>query len=83
MVEHTQTIRRKQPTNCLRVFDHFVGLSFKGLIERSKWYEIGKSSRFYEALGRFNTLFNRESFDTIAVDIYYHNSEAVLRKRCS
>ena len=24
MVKHTQTIRRQQPTNCLRVFDHFL-----------------------------------------------------------
>ena len=26
MVKHTQTIRRLLPTNCLSVFDHFVGL---------------------------------------------------------
>ena len=26
MVQHTQTIRRLLPTNCLSVFDHFVGL---------------------------------------------------------
>ena len=32
MVKHTQTIRRQQPTNCLSVFDHFVGLALKGLI---------------------------------------------------
>ena len=31
MVKHTQTIRRQQPTNCLSVFDHFVGLALKGL----------------------------------------------------
>ena len=29
MVKHTQTIRRLLPTNCLSVFDHFVGLAFK------------------------------------------------------
>ena len=27
----TQTIRRQQPTTCLSVLDHFVGLSLKGL----------------------------------------------------
>ena len=27
MVKHTQTIRQLQPTNCLNVFDHFVGLA--------------------------------------------------------
>ena len=31
MVEHTQTIRRLLPTNCLSVFDHFVGLAHTGL----------------------------------------------------
>ena len=31
MVKHTQTIRRLLPTNYLSVFDHFVGLSLKGL----------------------------------------------------
>ena len=30
MVKHTQTIRRQEPTNCLSVFDHFVGLPLKG-----------------------------------------------------
>ena len=32
MVQHTQTIRPQQPTNCLSIFDHFVGLSPEGLI---------------------------------------------------
>ena len=31
MVKHTQTIRRQKLTNCLSVFDHFVGLALKGL----------------------------------------------------
>ena len=31
MVKHTKIIRRQQPTNCLSVFDHFVGFAFKGL----------------------------------------------------
>ena len=29
MVKHTKTIRRHQPTNCLRAFDHFVRLALK------------------------------------------------------
>ena len=33
MVKHTQTIRRQKPTNCLSVFDNFVGLALKGLNE--------------------------------------------------
>ena len=31
MVKHAQKIGRQQPTNCLSVFDHFVGLVLKGL----------------------------------------------------
>ena len=31
MVKQTQTIRWQQPTNCLSVFDHFLGLALKGL----------------------------------------------------
>ena len=31
MFEHTQTVRRLLPTNCLSVLDHFVGLALKGL----------------------------------------------------
>ena len=31
MVKHTQTIPRLLPTNCLSVFDHFVGLALKGI----------------------------------------------------
>ena len=32
MVKHTQTVHPQQPTNCLSVFDHFVGLALEGLI---------------------------------------------------
>ena len=31
MAKHSQTIRQQQTTNCLSVFDHFVGLALKGL----------------------------------------------------
>ena len=34
MVKHTQRIRRLLPTNYLNVFDHFVGLAFKGLTSK-------------------------------------------------
>ena len=33
MAKHTQTRRRLLSTNCLSVFDHFVGLALKGLTE--------------------------------------------------
>ena len=31
MVKYTQTVRQQQPTSCLVLFDHFVGLALKGL----------------------------------------------------
>ena len=31
MVKHTQTFGRLLPTNCMGVFDHFVGLAVEGL----------------------------------------------------
>ena len=31
MVKHAQAIRWQQLTNCLNVFDYFVGLALKGL----------------------------------------------------
>ena len=33
MVKHTQKICPQKLTNCLSVFDHFVGLALKGLTE--------------------------------------------------
>ena len=39
MVKHFQTIPRLWPTNCLSVFDHFVGLALKGL--KSKFRQFG------------------------------------------
>ena len=36
MVKHTQTIRQQHPTNCLSVFDYFVGLALKELRECSE-----------------------------------------------
>ena len=32
MIKHTQTIRWQQPTNCLSVFNHLVGLALKKLM---------------------------------------------------
>ena len=39
---NTQTIRWLLPTNCLGVFDHVVGLAFKGLIIK----QVPESCRF-------------------------------------
>ena len=35
----------KLPTNCLRVFDHFVGLTLKGLIREFKWISFYSPKR--------------------------------------
>ena len=54
MVKHTQIIRRLFPTNCLSVFNHFVGLALKGLISfviswnesiLNMWYCMGNTSQ--------------------------------------
>ena len=34
IVKQIQTICRQQPTNCLSVYEHFVGLALKGLISK-------------------------------------------------
>ena len=36
MVKHTQATRQLLPMNCLSVFNHFVGLAFKGV----KLYQV-------------------------------------------
>ena len=46
MVQHTQRISRQQSTNCLSVFDHFVGLVVKG-----KEYSDGKFDPFINSDG--------------------------------
>ena len=43
MVKPTQTIRRQKSTNCLGVFDHFVGLVLKGLILEAKVGDISNN----------------------------------------
>ena len=44
MVKHTQTIRRLQPTNCLSVFDHFVGFALKRLEAKSGDYLLYRTT---------------------------------------
>ena len=41
MVKHTQTIHRQQLTNCLNVFDQFVGLALKGLTTDDMFQLLG------------------------------------------
>ena len=50
MVKHTQTIRRLLPTNCLSVFDHFVGLVLEGLNVNILLLTLISSSAFNVAI---------------------------------
>ena len=43
MVKHTQAICQQRLTNCLSVFDHFVGLALKGL---KKFFKIEPTKLF-------------------------------------
>ena len=42
MTKHIQTILRQQPTNCVSVFDHSVGLALKGLMYKSIFAILSK-----------------------------------------
>lgn len=46
----------------------------KRLSERSVVYSEKRDTRFHEAANRFNLLCNGQSFDSFAIDIYYHKS---------
>ena len=75
MVEHTQTIRRQQSTNCMSVFGHFVGLALKALKKspiKSFWKIL-----FAACLESFSRLTHKElepfikllTFDIILVSL--------------
>ena len=66
MVKHTQTIRRPLPTNCLNVFDHFVGLALKSL----------SSSQFY------NTEACLERCQTYMMEMFWENNQQPLAISC-
>ena len=54
MVEHTQIIRRQQPTNCLSVFDHFMGLALKDLIHFSSVLYFYSSYKRFQWVQKYN-----------------------------
>ena len=57
MVKHTQTTSRLLPTNCLRVFDHFVVLALKGLYT-SVFGKLGVQNNFSQCNTRREICFN-------------------------
>ena len=55
VIKHSQRIRQQKPTNCLRVFDHFVGLVLKELngLKSSLWeksYFVGLALKGLKSL---------------------------------
>ena len=55
MVKHTQTIRRRKPTNCLSVFDHITGLMIRGStgrIWRNQKLEYGQSFKSFSLINK-------------------------------
>ena len=67
MVKHTQTIRRLLPTNCLSVFDHFMGLALKGLrIKALKIDYIVKKS--YNSIFSKHTRTVKDSFNSFMTE---------------
>ena len=76
MVKHIQTIRRLLPTKFLSVFDHFVGLARKGLIDRFiiswkisfilKWCRI-EQSMTWSKLPRRKTIFTSFQFVVLSL----------------
>ena len=53
MVKHTETIRQQLPTKFLRVFDHFVSLSLKGLMIKETWIFVYKMKKIIKDFWRF------------------------------
>ena len=84
MVKHTQTIHRQQPTNCLSVFNQFVGLVLKWLImtiffffcsdEEEEESPIGGMAAMAEAFfGKLPTCVNRDFIDEVSATFLCQN----------
>ena len=72
MIKQTQIIRRQQPTNCLSVFDHFVGLALKGLSNDKICFHRG------ESLERMLLYHWNKSFRSEILDVYEINGIMIL-----
>ena len=62
MVKHIQTIRRREATNCLSVFDHFVGLALKGLNKNNQIKKIFACCIFCREIANFKIQSNIKFF---------------------
>ena len=65
MAKHNPTICRKKRTNCLSLFDHFVGLALKGLTH--KQYQLSHSKRQNES-------------DTRVLELEFNSSHSSLQQ---
>ena len=55
MVKHNKIIHQQQPTNCLSVFDHFVGFALKGLKQQNCFSLKKKTSELAYYVTKKNT----------------------------
>ena len=63
MVIHTQIICRQQPTNCLIMFEHFVGLALKRLKSgKIQLVAYGLSENFGATDKQTGEFFHEEKF---------------------
>ena len=73
MVKHSQQFVGKLPTNCLSVFDYFLGLALKGLIQQYAKVKIN--------FGLFELqqilIRNGQSFEWRHRNSFMHNIEKV------
>ena len=60
MAKHTQTIRRQQPTNCLNVFNHFIGLVLKGLKQNIDEASSHRQAPYSDTVSRIKLSLTRE-----------------------
>ena len=80
MVKHTQTTCRQQPTNCLSVFGHVVGLALKGLRyldefiswRKFKWQDIDSKTRKVFAI--YRGLHPNSGIARLRMNVYYMGS---------
>ena len=68
MIKHTQIIRRLLPTNCLSVFDHFVGLSLKVLKPRAVYEKMNRNDANIYALSILDRYeYRRDDLDDLCL----------------
>ena len=82
MVKHTQTIIGEQLTNCLNVFDHFLGLMLKGLDYYCFETQNSLVYIFWDVLlNSFRTMDNLQKLETFFVAPKFSWFEKVFLKR--